>query len=409
MNTTDKLIQKYLNFGGLRGYLEFLDFQAEIKQAIAATKFGTRDNACLAYIDYKINKGLTICIMRGGRAEFEIADTLEDIERGYKAPAAPPKNKSKSPAKKKPKGKDELGKIVDSGKVAPQGKADVYWKGRIELIFKPDSEKVRKGDQLPKAYNFTDMRYLENYYKLRAFEFGNWLSQQDRLNYLSGLGIALFDIHKAINMPPDKFGLSGRLGIAFGARGYGGTKAHFAPHSFTINLNRYSRPPKVKSRKDNFNRLDLLIQGGGIGSFVHEYGHALDYYGGLQVERGDTLALSRDEVINPNPKKELLNENSLRGLMERLLFKIIWKNNKEHSAYYQRLSKATKKKYYFQRNELFARAFEVYVSYKFHKQNHYNVFCSKLKYTKGIYLDFSEMKKLESDFDGLINALKKHL
>lgn len=404
MSLTEQIIKKYLNYGGNHYYLEILDFQNEIKAALSITRQGTRDHVCLSFIEQKINKALVVAIMHDGRAEFEIVDTIEDIERGYTATAG-----KKKATKKKKGGKGSLGKIVDYGKVAPQGKSDVYWQHRTELIFTPDDDKVRKGDKLPKTYNYTDMRYLESFYKLRAFEFGNWLSQQDRINYLSGFGIALYDIHKAIGFAPDKVGLTGRLGVAFGARGYGGTKAHFAAHSFTINLNRYSRPPKQKLRSEKYSRLNLMFLSGGVGSFVHEYGHALDYFGGLHIERGETLSLSRDDSTNPAPKKELLNKNTLRGLMEKLLFKIIWKNNKQHSPYYQRLEKAATKDYYLQRNEIFARAFEVYVSYKFHKAGHYNVFCSKLKYAKGFYLEYPEMKKLEPDFDRLLAAIKKHL
>lgn len=418
MKTTNEIIEKYLNFSGHRAYLEFLDFLTEVSDTIAGTEFGSRDNACLSYIRHKLNKGLSICINEGGRANFEIVDTLEDIERGYKPlktttakkKAAPKKSKAKPKTAKKKKGsEDNLGKIVDYGKVAPQGKSDVYWRHRTELLFTPDDPKVRKGDKLPSTYDYTDMRYLENFYKMRAFEFGNWLSQQDRINYLSGLGIALFDIHKAIGMPAAKLGLKGRLGVAFGARGYGGTKAHFTAQSFTINLNRYKRPPKVKTRPDNFSRLSLMLVSGGVGSFVHEYGHALDYYAGLHIEKGDTHGLSRDDTTSTTPKKELMKQNTLRGLMERLLYKIIWKNENEYSAYYTRLQKTTQKNYYFQRNEIFARAFEVYVSFKMAKHEYYNVFSSKLKYAKGYYIEFNEMKRLEKDFDTLITQISKHL
>lgn len=66
--------------------------------------------------------------------------------------------------------------------------------------------------------------------------------------------------------------------------------------------------------------------------------------------------------------------------------------------------------YYIRRNEIFARAFEVYIHYKLHKHNYKNVFLSKVKYASPRnYLSLPEMKKIEKDFDALINAIKKHL
>ncbi|MEO6303254.1 MAG: LPD1 domain-containing protein, partial [Bacteroidia bacterium] len=220
--------------------------------------------------------------------------------------------------------------------------------------------------------------------------------------------IALFDLHKALGFAPTKIGLKKKIAIAFGARGRGSAVAHFEPGSFTINLTRYKRPRKLANRPAHFDRVKLLLHGGGVGSFAHEYGHALDYYGALKVERGNTFTLSGDKNTNPKPTAHL-KQNTLKGLMERLLNKIFWKTPDKYSDYYTRLLKATKQKYFKQRNEIFARAFEVYVQYKLAKKKHVNIFLNEVKYDKDFYLTLNEMKKIEKEFDALMNALKKHL
>jgi hypothetical protein len=392
MSATDKIIQEYLNFSGYKSYLDFIRLHLKAKNEREKHKEGSKEYVALTYIMKKLNTGMVLCSKHGGAIDVIIEDTIEDIERGY------------DEAK-------DLGKIVDHGKVTKRGKSDQWWeKHHMKIIFTPANTDIRVGEKIPASYEYWNMRYLEAFYGLRAFEFGNWLSQQDRENYLQGLGLALFDLHKALGFKPTQLGIKGKLAVAFGARGQGKARAHLEAGSYTINLTRYKRPVPLKKRSENFSRVDLILKDGGIGSFAHEYGHALDYFGGQEVEKGDYRSLSGDDSIDPKPIKELLTKNTLRGLMEKLMFKIIWKSQNVHTPYYTRMRKAAgKQKYFYQRAEIFARAFEVYVDYKLQKKKHKNYFLNKRKYSEKLYLTFQEMKKLEPLFDTLINALKKHL
>ncbi len=415
MTTTEKIIKKYLGFEGDKSYSDFVTFHIEVRKAIENETAGSKNYVSLNYISLKLLRGMKAAAVNKGEIYVIIEDTIEDIERGYDELKGSPKRASKKSTAKKasPKTKNKkggLGKLVDSGKVTPRGNSDLYWREKgIVLVFSPDDKKVRIGETIPANYQFRDMRFLENYYNMRAFEFGNWLNQQDRQNYLSGMGIALFDLHKLLGFTPTKISFKGRLAIAFGARGRGKALAHFEPGSFTINLTRYSRPDEVSDRPKDFNRVDLLLKDGGVGSFAHEYGHALDYYGGLHIEKGDNFSLSRDDSTDPKPNPATIKKNTLHGLMEKLLFKILWKTPNKHSDYYTRLLKAATRPYFLQRNEIFARAFEVYVHYKLDKKKHKNIFLNKVKYNPKFYLTLAEMKKVEKEFDTLINALKKHL
>lgn len=417
MITTKNIIEKYLAFGGERDYHEFVEFIAEVFHAKNRTDENTKEFHCLEYIEAKLKKGKRFAAQYG-QIDVIIEDSIEDIERGYdELNGATKKRAPKHLTKKHTKHKQNarikkgiLGKLVDSGKVTPRGNSDLYWREKgITLVFSPDDKKVRIGENIPATYQFRDMRFLENYYNLRAFEFGNWLNQQDRQNYLSGMGIALYDLHKLLGFAPTKISFKGRLAIAFGARGRGKALAHFEPGSFTINLTRYSRPDAVNERPADYNKLNLLLKDGGVGSFAHEYGHALDYYGGLHIEKGDNFSLSRDDSTDPKPNPVTIKKSTLHGLMEKLLYKIIWKAPNKYSDYYTRLLKSSTRPYFLQRNEIFARAFEVYVHFKLEKKKHKNIFLNKVKYNPKFYLSLSEMKKVEKEFDTLMNALKKHL
>ena len=419
--SADKIIEKYLNFGGDRNLKDCGEFLKEIGLAKQQVKIGSEDYLILEYVEKKIVHGFQLCIEHENiyaiideQSKEEIIEILKNA--GYlsgfqrSTPKTRPTAKKKASTKKNSKKKSGLGKIVDHGNVAPRGNSDQYWRRQgIKVVFKPNDPKIRVGEKIPDTYLYSDVRFIENYYGLRAIEFGNWLSQQDRINYLSGLGIALFDLHKALKFTPKQISIAGKISVAFGARGRGKALAHFEPGSFAINLTRYSRPNKVSKRPKDFKRVELILKDGGVGAFAHEYGHALDYFGGLHVEKGDTFGLSRDEVIDPRPDPALMKKNTLRGLMEKLIFKICWKDAHNRSNYFARLVKATQRKYYFQRNEIFARAFEIYVQYKLAKYKYKNTFLNFPKYDTSFYLTLKEMQDIEKEFDALMKALKKHL
>ncbi len=402
MKSVEEIIDKYLKFSGERTYKEFSEFLKEVGMTQLKENLTPTEKKSLNYIEKKLFQGLHLCVEHGMVVDVIIEGTREQIERGY----------DKKKGKRKTKGNEsELGKIVDRGKNTP-GNADKYWKERgIEKVMQPHSDKFRRGTRMPSNYKFNNMDFLQRYYNLKGFEFGNWLSQQDRENYLTGLGISLFDLHQILEFSPKRIGLEGRLSVAFGARGRGRALAHFEFNTWTINLTRYSRPQPVEDRSPRFKRANLMLIDGGVGSFAHEYGHALDYFGGMKQGGGhySTNSMSGDDSVDPRFNDELLKTKNLRGLMERLMYKILWKNATDWSDYYKRLRSATNKKYYRQRNEIFARAFEVYVQYKLKKSRAKNMFLNKIKYNSKYYLTMDEMRKIEPEFDSLIRALRKYL
>ncbi|HSH64392.1 MAG TPA: hypothetical protein VLB84_01020, partial [Bacteroidia bacterium] len=245
MNKTERLIERYLKFSGKRTYPDLINFHHEVDKERVNHQQGSYDYTCLEYIRLKLMKGIMYSAKNGGTVEIIIQDTRKDIEQGYTKNHPKKRNWLKRKTKKTDS-ENELGKIVDHGQEIPEGNADKYW-GRegIDLVFRPNDEAVRKGDKIPSTYKYADVRFLENFYGLNAFEFGNWLSQQDRLNYLSGLGLALFDLWRLLGFSPKQIGIKNKLSVAFGARGRGKALAHFEPATFVINLTRYGRPKKV--------------------------------------------------------------------------------------------------------------------------------------------------------------------
>jgi hypothetical protein len=413
--SAENVIQDYLNFSGERTPEDFKRILKKVAQAMLASIGDEEAFIKLSFVLEKLEHGLAVS-SQYGKIYAMVDDTEHDLEEHYqkylksnhKKPNA--RNDKKDLGKLKPrKTKTDLGKLVDEGDVPYRGRADQFWRGKMKVIFTPNNKQIRSGSEIPKSYEYDNLDFVENYYGLRAIEFGNWLSQQDRKNYVSGLGLALFDLHQVLGFNPKTISLRKKVSIAFGARGRGNALAHFEPDTFAINITRYSRPKKGASMKRGFDRTDLLTASGGVGSLAHEYGHALDYYGGMFLEKTDSGALSGGRSEREKPNLTLLKKNNLEGLMEKLLNKIIWQTDKKHTAYYERLKKAKLSDYYFRRNELFARAFESYVHFKMQKKKYKNIFLAETKYDPKVYLTTAEMKKLELDFDKLVNAMKKAL
>lgn len=422
--SAENVIQEYLNFSGERTPEDFKRILKKVTQAMLDSIGDEEAFIKLSFILQKLEHGLAVS-SEYGKIYAMIDETESDLEDFYenylkrKGKHQTPKTRNKKPKTRNNKNdddlgklrprKEDLGKLVDEGDVPYRGRADQYWRGKLKVVFTPNNKQIRSGSEIPKSYEYDNMEFVESYYGLRAIEFGNWLSQQDRKNYLSGLGLALFDLQQVLGFSPKEISLNKKVSIAFGARGRGNTLAHFEADTFAINITRYSRPSKVLTNKRNFDRTDLLTLSGGVGSLAHEYGHALDYYGGMFLEKTDSGALSGGRSEREKPNFLLMKKNSLEGLMERLLNRIIWQSDKKHTAYYERLKKAKLSDYYFRRNELFARAFEVYVHYKMQKKKYKNIFLAETKYDPKVYLSIAEMKKLESDFDKLINSIKKQI
>lgn len=285
-----------------------------------------------------------------------------------------------------------------SALIGTDSRLEDYWK---KQGFEDFYTKFRTGSKLPA--NITGVTSLEkilSIYKINSVGFGNWVTQEDRFNYISALNIALYDIDKILGFDYN-IGLFQTISFSFGARGQGGALAHFETTTFIINVTRYKAAGSSKQR--------MFLHTGGAGSVAHEYGHALDYYFGTFREYNKELApaLSGGNTTKTRYEKPKTN---LRAQMCELLDAIIWETPyKETSNYYKRLKANFEGDYMFRRNEIFARCFEKYIQFKLQKKGIVNMFLNEPKYDPRAYPTDTETAAIVPLFDKLIKGMKGKL
>jgi len=290
-------------------------------------------------------------------------------------------------------------KISDSSPNVTEGsRADEYWN---RYGWKNLFEKLRKGSKIPASIS-NDTNDIAKKFNLKGIGFGNWLNIEDRINYSYSLIYALYDLNKVLRFNYN-IGL-GVLTITFGARGRGSALAHYEPCWQYINITRYANGKSLKEIR--------FFTTGGIGAFAHEYGHFLDYFAGEYLAKNNKyFSLTNGDSIS---KKKTDTKQTLRVIMNNIMEKIFWKKpNVEPSNYYKRLTsiiKNTEKgEYWIRRNEIFARAFEVYVAEKLIQNNIQNELLTKRKYINTVYLKPSEIIPIMPLFDSLLTEIRKQI
>lgn len=428
------IVYEFLHFSGNRTADDFYKFIKRVREELELSINDDEAFYKLHFILKKLQEGYKVAnhYKDFGSIYVMIEDSEQTLEDYYQKKVNPTKKRNDSkndlqgikriePNRKvtvpkkvnKKKTKKGLGKITDEGERPHDGRADRYWEGKLKVVFTPDNTKIRKGEKIPNTYKYDEWEFLKSHYGLKAIEFGNWLSQQDRKNYVAGLGLALYDFSKAIGFSPKQLSLNGKIILAFGARGRGGALAHFEPKTFAINMTRYSRPQKGDHKKTPNNKLKYILTDGGIGAYAHEFGHALDFYGGMYLSKSFEKSLSGGKITSTKFNSASMNRkeaNSLNALMDNVLTAIIFNKDGKYSAYYQRLKDDQNlTDYYYYRAELFARAFESYVHLKLFRKKWFNTFLAETKYNPDIYLTPSETKTIEPLMDKLLAGIKAQL
>ncbi|MEW7279721.1 LPD1 domain-containing protein [Aquimarina sp. 2201CG1-2-11] len=279
---------------------------------------------------------------------------------------------------------NSIGKIEDAGKVVQGGGIDRYWDRQgISLDFKK-----LFNDRISNDWLFDSELALKEF-NLRSIEFGNWMSQQDRANFLYASALSLHHLALLYDLKHVQIGLNGKLSLALGARGTGNAKAHYEPLSRSvINLT------KTK----------------GIGSLAHEFAHALDnlisFHTGQKkqpfVSGGDTTRKGYNEYIAKHG-------NYFEKQFEELFNILYYNKNGDETTFLQHIKKETD--YWNQRNEVFARTFEVYTHYKLDEQGIKNQFLVKPSYKGKVYPDIKLVLEASRHLDNIIkrgfNLLKR--
>lgn len=238
--------------------------------------------------------------------------------------------------------------------------------------------------------DYTDQEFIARTYKIKGFEYGNWVTQEERYNFLVCGHISLSDLAKIMQFPYNNLGFAYKIGIAFGARGIPSAAAHFEPDTFMINLTRIN----------------------GWQSLAHEYGHAIDYYFGGYIDRSSkTFSLSGGSSTVLKIDLSQFKKDSLRYLMNDLINSIntVVINGKTlKSESYNKLYAAyAGKDYWFRRTEIFARFFERYVMYRLSKLGIKNTFLAKNKYDESVYITKSDFNRVVPKMEKLLKAMQK--
>lgn len=280
-------------------------------------------------------------------------------------------------------------KIVDAGTYRSQGKdVTIAHMGRSDQFNANRVANTRRYDDGSTGTGMEDLYAIMNRYNIKGFEFGNWVTQEERAEYVASLGTTLEELYSVVGSR--NLGFDRNVGIAFGARGRRGARAHYEPVYNMINLTRMK----------------------GAGSLAHEYGHAIDYnLGGFVDQNSRYTALSGGHSIAAS-----LPEN-VGGILRHYVNQIVDSiRNGKNFAKMEEINKESMAtsgvpvftEYYFRRTEIFARFIEQYVCYCLYQRSISNRLLVKSMetYNKNVvYVQKDDFLKIKPVADKLMKEL----
>jgi len=316
---------------------------------------------------------------------------------------------------------------------------------------------IRKGGK-----NFNEMttseaqKKLAEDYKFKAVQYGNSMPDKERAAHTKWTIQAMSDLAGILNLPIEQVTANGRLGVAFGARGKAGGKKGL----------------QVIAHYESVTKMINLTRANGFGSLAHEWGHFMDNIlsddaigfvssnpgyeerknvpvydipeGAIYTRkaRRGKKGLEVDYVYSPEKNKDYpwvkLDNGGLLGIKkpeQRVRFnfnsadirvpkqikyrqiaqeiaveaknEFIEKLNKADGDMFDKLSNP----YWQMPQELFARAFETYISDKLHKAGQENTYLSSRKKTfygdaAIVYPQGETRKKINKLFDEFFDEIR---
>lgn len=227
-----------------------------------------------------------------------------------------------------------IGKYYDDVTIKPGSRVDDYWQGLA-----PDPKWC--GVEPLKGKQFTVVPDAIKNFGLYSIEFGNWLNQAYRLNFMYSTLVTMRDMAEVLGVRQDKMGLGKKLSLAFGSRGKGGFAAAFYQSAYSV----------INLTKTN-----------GRGTFCHEYGHAVD----------DKLGWPsgwRSTRFQPNYTGK--RKGTAAYLMESVLDRVLWKEDGSQTSY-QRFLQKQDSEYLSRRTEIWARVVERFFLIEFEEKGIFN-------------------------------------
>lgn len=269
-----------------------------------------------------------------------------------------------------------LGKIEDAGAIVKGGGIDRYWQ-REDVQLHPSyytgTEKIYKAKWLH------DSNEALKHFNLRSVEFGNWMNQEDRANFLYASMLGLHQLALIFGVSDNQIGLGGKLSIALGARGHGKAAGHYEATPYSV-IN--------------------ITKTAGIGVLAHEYAHALDNIISFYTKSKQTFVsggrTTRKRFDNDIAKKGNYFEQQFEQF-----FNILYYDEEENETDFLEAIKQ-KDEYWQRRNEVFARTFEVYISDKQKARKHPNHFLAPTSFGKA-YPDIALVRNVSRLIGNIIS------
>lgn len=205
-------------------------------------------------------------------------------------------------------------------------------------------------------------QFLLNQTGIRGLQYGNSMTDDERYHHTLKTAEGLVDLADVFGVSDEGIGMNGRLGLAFGARGMAGAKAHFEPVGNVINLTRKT----------------------GAGSLAHEWAHFVDY----NLNDGQGPATSSDPLA--------MDLRRSWDSAKQRIGKAVMEAHKEQSA----SSRMDKWKYWTSDVEMFARYSERYVQRKLDDAGRENT------YLVGLQKATHEFWPTDAELDAAMPALE---
>lgn len=263
-----------------------------------------------------------------------------------------------------------------------------------ELRAAPVVRRERNEDRVGPARHEGDVspdQFLSTF-GFRGVEFGNWVEGSRRQRDLNNAYDALMDMADVLGIPPQAVSLNGELGLAFGARGKGGSdpaSAHYERGKVVINLTKKNGP----------------------GSLAHEWLHALDHHFGKRDAQSGFMSerRRREKEFNPITRKMEDVQYPVRDEVFKA-FKAIERavNAGDFKARAVELDQARSKPYWSTTVELAARAFEKYVDARLRDTEQSNDYLVNISKSSVAYPNDEELQSggIREAFDQLFQTLE---
>lgn len=216
-------------------------------------------------------------------------------------------------------------------------------------------EAKRKGPETELKTVDEQVDFMVKKCELKAIQWGNSVTDDERKHHLKMSADAFSDLGDILGLPEKMISYNGRLGLAIGARGHGTAMAHYESDEVVINLTRAK----------------------GVGSLAHEWGHFVD---NILAKTHKVNAHADNTFLSEAARWNLGESSPVKDAMKELVGSEVWQDftNTTRQALrdLQEMGIKEKAQYWMSPRELFARAFEAYVSYKLEEKGRENTYLS---------------------------------